>query len=162
MKFRTMLEEKAFHRFFKASVLLKGVFAALDITAALVAHVVGTTTVVHFVIGLSRGELAEDPDDFLALSFLHLAQQFSPDMRMFALMYLLVHGLINAVFVAGLLQNKTWSYPFAIVGMSTFVVYQFFRLSLSFSAWLAVVTVFDVAVILLVAHEYRHKRKHAA
>jgi uncharacterized membrane protein len=157
-----MYAEKALHRLFKAGVLLKGAFAALDITAALVAYVVGTTTVLHFVIGLSRGELAGDPDDFLASIFLQLARQFSPDMRMFALIYLLGHGLINAVFVAGLLQNKTWSYPFAIVGMSTFVVYQLFRLSLSFSAWLAVVTVFDVAVILLVAHEYRHKRKYAA
>lgn len=81
----------------------------------------------HRAVLLTSPELAEDPGDSIA-SFLRLsAEQFGRDTQTFASLYLITHGLIKILLVAGLLQRKMWSYPASIWVLGACVVYQCYR-----------------------------------
>lgn len=98
----------------------------------------------------------EDPNDRFAQFFFQLTSNLSLDATTFAMFYLVIHGIINTIFVVGLLRGQQWAYGFALIAMSTFMVYQIYRLTISFSPWLFVLTIFDLAVIYLIWHEYRY------
>ena len=72
--------------------------------------------------------------------------------------FLLIHGSVKLVVVAGLLGSRPWSYPLAIFVFSGFTVYQGYALLHRFSLFLGAVTLLDVAVIGLIATEYRNVR----
>jgi uncharacterized membrane protein len=67
----------------------------------------------------------------------------------------LSHGIVKLFLVVGLLRNKLWAYPAAIVVFVLFIAYQLYRLSSAPSPLLVLLTVFDVVVIGLTWHEYR-------
>lgn len=158
-----IVPEKTIYRVFEASIIGKGVFALIDICAAVFLYLFGPSFAANMATIVAQGELLEDPDDRVAQFFLHLANYLSTGTTTFAMWYLLVHGLINAVFVAGLLMGKHWAYIFALGAMSTFVTYQTYRLIIGFSPWLFALTLFDIVVTYLIWHEYRYKYgKHTA
>jgi uncharacterized membrane protein len=88
-----------------------------------------------------------------------MALGFSVSDRHFYAFYLLSHGLIKIFLVAGLLRNKLWAYPAALVVMSLFILYQLYRYTYTQSFGLIVLSVFDIVVIALIWHEYRILRK---
>ena len=67
-------------------------------------------------------------------------------------------GLRKLLLVAGLISNKLWSYPAAIVVFTGFAIYQVYQLIHQASFFLEVVTLLDIVVVLLVVSEYRHVR----
>ena len=60
---------------------------------------------------------------------------------------------------AGLLRRKMWSYPASMWVLGAFVVYQCYRYTQTHSPWLIALTVLDIAVIILVWHEWRARQK---
>ncbi len=149
--------EKTFYWLFEASIIGKGIFAALDIIGGIFLYFVGPGFLANSVAILAQGELLEDPNDKFAQFFLQSTSHPSLDMSTFAVLYLFAHGIINAIFVIGLLYEKRWAFWFAVCAMSVFMLYQIYRLTLSFSPWLFVLTIFDICVIYLVWHEYRYR-----
>ena len=79
--------------------------------------------------------------------------------QQFAAFYLLSHGVVKTWLIVGLLREKLWYYPVAIVVFVGFVVYQVFRFQVTHSSWLLVLTVVDIVVIWLTWHEYRYLRQ---
>lgn len=90
---------------------------------------------------------------------MEFAAHFSVSSQHFYAFYLLSHGLVKIALVVGLLRNRLWAYPASLVVMSLFIVYQLYRYSYTHSAALIVLSVFDVAVIGLIWHEYRLVRR---
>jgi uncharacterized membrane protein len=43
--------------------------------------------------------------------------------------YLLSHGLVKVLLVAGLLREKLWAYPASLIVLSAFIAYQTYRYS---------------------------------
>jgi uncharacterized membrane protein len=76
----------------------------------------------------------------------------------FGAVYLLSHGVAKLVMVGGLWRHRRWAYPFALVFLIGFVVYQLYRMTFDFSVGLALLTVFDVFVIWLVWRDYQEHR----
>jgi len=74
----------------------------------------------------------------------------------------LSHGIVKLALVAGLLANRLWAYPASLAVMSLFIVYQLYRFSFTHSAGLIVLSLFDGVVMVLIWHEYRLMRRHAA
>lgn len=151
-----LVSEITLYRLFEASIVGKGIFAVLDILAATFLYFSGPSTITNMIAVAAQGELLEDPDDRLVQFFLQSTSHFSADMTTFAILYLFAHGIINAIFVIGLFKEKHWAFVFGLVTMCIFMLYQIYRLSLSFSPWLLALTIFDIGVIYLVWHEYRH------
>ncbi len=78
----------------------------------------------------------------------------------FASWYLLSHGGVKLCLVLALLWNKLWAYPLMIVMLSAFIGYQMYRFTLTHSAAMIVLTVFDLIVIALTWIEYRQQIAH--
>jgi uncharacterized membrane protein len=57
--------------------------------------------------------------------------------------------------VAALLNNQLWAYPWMIVFLGVFIVYQVYRLSFNPSVGLAALTIFDAVIAWLTYREYR-------
>jgi len=68
--------------------------------------------------------------------------------------------VVKIVLVAALLRDKLWAYPWMIVFLSVFIVYQAYRMTFAPSIGLAALTVFDVFVAWLTYREYRKQKSH--
>lgn len=158
--FFTRSNEKQIYLLFEASIIGKGIFAVLDILGATLLLIFGPHALAHAIVMFSQGELLEDPNNTIAQLVLRAMNLPHPHLTTFAILYLFIHGTINAIFVIGLLREKLWAYRFALIAMSTFLAYQTYRLIALPSVWMILLTTFDLGIIVLVAHEY-HLRKDA-
>lgn len=157
---KRIFEEKYLHLAFEITLILKGIFALLEILAGTVAYFITQDFLLRFVVAITQDELTEDPRDFVAHYLLQTAQDFSISSQHFTSLYLLSHGIIKIFLVVGLLRGKFWFYPLAMIVFALFILYQFFRFSVTHSLWLLVVTLLDIIVILLTWREYRYLRQH--
>jgi uncharacterized membrane protein len=154
------MNERRVHQIFEISVLLKGAHALIECIGGLVLALVSTDAIKGLVNALTQEELTEDPNDFVATHLLSLAQNFTVSTQRFYAFYLLSHGVIKLLLVAGLLRNKLWAYPVSLVVLGLFIVYQLYRFSYTHGVGLIVLTVFDVIVMGLIWHEYQLVRRH--
>ena len=79
--------------------------------------------------------------------------------RHFAALYLLSHGAIKLWLILGLLREKLWYYPTAMVIFGLFIAYQLYRFSFTHSVFLLLITVIDLVVIALTWHENMYLRR---
>jgi uncharacterized membrane protein len=108
---------------------------------------------------VTRGELSEDPHDFIARHLLHTANGLTGPAIRFGAVYLLAHGLVKVVLVVALLLNKLWAYPWMIVVLPLFIGYQLYRIVLSPTAGLVTLTVFDIVIVALTWRAYLQQRR---
>jgi uncharacterized membrane protein len=152
-----LVPEKDIRRVFQVSILLKGANAVLEIIGGTLLLFTGSITSV--LVYLAGQEIIEDPGDFLANTIQHYLPYFSQHSQLFAAFYLLSHGAIKIFLAIGLLRNKLWAYPSAIVVFILFIIYQLYRYTYTHSIFLILLTVFDLFVIVLTWHEYKIVRK---
>jgi uncharacterized membrane protein len=154
------MQEKRVHQIFVVSVLFKGAHALIEIVGGVALYMVSTQAIVSAINRFSRDQLIEDPDDWVGTHLLDFARHFSVAEHNFYAFYLLSHGLIKSVLVIGLLREKLWAYPASFVVFGAFILYQLYRYSFTGDVGLILLSIFDLFVIYLAAHEYRLLRKH--
>jgi uncharacterized membrane protein len=155
----SLWNEKNIHLVFELSLWLKGAFAVLEILAGVGAYFITQELLLSVVRWVTQEEFAEDPHDFIANTLLQSAQHFSIGAQNFAAIYLLAHGIIKLWLIVGLLRQKLWYYPVAIVVFVLFIVYQVYRYTFTHSLLLVLITLLDVIVIALTWHEYGYLRR---
>ena len=154
-----LINEQKLHLAFEISLILKGVFALLEIAGGILAYLITQQFLLRIVLAITQDEIREDPNDFVAALLLQSARNFSVSSQHFAAVYLLSHGFIKALLIAGLTRGILWFYPLAIAVFLIFIMYQFYRFNLTHSIWLLVITLLDIVVIGLTWHEYRYLRR---
>jgi uncharacterized membrane protein len=147
-------------RTFRVSVILKGLDGALEIVGGLLLLVVAPSTIQALVRSLTQHELSRDPRDFIASHLLRSVQHLSHATAVFAAIYLLSHGVAKVVLVVAVLRDQTWAYPAIIVLLLGFIAYQLYRLTVGPTVGLALLTVFDVFVVVLTWKEYQARHGH--
>lgn len=143
------------HRLFRAGVWLKGADGLLELAAGALLAVASGRQILSVARFLTQRELSEDPHDLVANALLSGAHHLAMDARGFAAAYLLVHGAVKLVLVAGLLAERRRAFPVALVVLGLFVSYQVYRVAMFGSPVLAFLTVIDIGIIALVAREWR-------
>jgi uncharacterized membrane protein len=156
---KNLAQEEKIHLAFEISLLLKALFALGQIIGGIVALFVTKDFLLKTVSVLTQEELAEDPRDLIANYLLHSAQNLSIGTQLFVALYLLGHGSIKLWLIIGLLRQKLWYYPTAILVFGLFIVYQLYRFNFTHSVWLLLITLVDVIVIALTWHEYKYLRR---
>ncbi|MEO6138218.1 MAG: DUF2127 domain-containing protein [Luteimonas sp.] len=151
--------ERAWHDLFLVSVWIKGIVGLLQVVGGGLLLVVSQDQLIRLAMRFTQPELIEDPHDSIGMFLRHSAEQFGHGTKLFASIYLAVHGLIKVLLVAGLLRRKMWSYPASMWVLAAFVVYQCYRYTQTHSPWLIALTVLDIAVIVLVWHEWRTRQR---
>jgi uncharacterized membrane protein len=140
---------------FEVGIILKGLDGVLEVIGGLLLLVVSPATIDRVVTSLTQHELSEDPHDFLATHLLKTAHGLTGSALLFGAVYLLAHGVVKVILVGALLKNQLWAYPWMIVFLGVFIVYQVYRLSFQPSVGLAVLTIFDAVIGWLTYREYR-------
>jgi uncharacterized membrane protein len=155
-------DERGLHRAFEISVLLKGAHAVIEIAGGLFLLLESTHGLSRLVFELTEPLAALHAGDRVAAYLRHAAEAVSLDTKTFAALYLLLHGVIKLGLVVGLLREKAWAYPAAIVAFGGFIAYQLYRYTFTHSLTLIVITVFDAIVLALIWHEWRYRKRAAA
>ncbi len=153
-------QEKRIRQFFRLGIFLKGIHAVIEIVGGLLLLVIPLRAFAHLAIWLTQAELLEEPQDLVANYVLHLGTQLSSSSKTFGGAYLLSHGLVKIVLVVALLKNKLWAYPWSLLVLSIFIVYQMYRFTFTHSVALILLTIFDLVVIWLIWREYQIVKKH--
>jgi uncharacterized membrane protein len=154
---RHLNRRRILHRFFELGILIKGVDGGLELFGGLLLLFLAPATINGILLFFIRGELKEDPTDLVANLLLRTTGKVV-QAPLSASAFLIVHGVVKLLLVAGLAANKLWSYPTALAVFAGFTIYQVFQLWHQSSLLLGTITVLDIVVILLVFGEYRHVR----
>ena len=141
--------------FFRISISLKGVHAALEIVGGLALLLVTPGFLLRIVASLTPDEFDEAEHGFLANHIHHLLSGLSLSHKQFAAWYLLSHGVVKLALVAALLKRKLWAYPAGLAIFAAFIIYQVYLFTRGHSVGVAALTIFDLFVIGLIWLEYR-------
>ena len=137
------MQEKRIHQLFVVSVAAKGLHALVEIAGGLALYLLGADTIAQWI----------RPHEWAA-------RHFNGSEQHFYAFYLLSHGLVKSVIVAGLLREKLWAYPVSFAVFTGFIAYQLYRYSYTHDIGLIILSIFDLFVIAVAVHEYRLLRKH--
>ena len=151
------IREKYLRGIFDAGLIIKAADGALQVLGAGLLFFLKPQTINHIFASLTQYELLEDPRDKFAnyiLGFGHVTASG----EWFGALFLLAHGLVNIGLVIGLLKNKLWAYPASAGVFALLAIYQIYTLTLGPDLLLELITALDVVVIVLILHEYKHRR----
>ncbi|MDD2807910.1 MAG: DUF2127 domain-containing protein [Patescibacteria group bacterium] len=147
-------EEKIIAELFTVSVIIKGIDGVLEIIGGFIFYFLNPKIINQFIGWLTWHELSEDPSDILVNWLVKLANDISLGPHLFGTLYLISHGVIKIFLVVQLLRKKMWSYPLAIGFLFIFIAYQLYRISITPTAGMIALTVFDLLMAWLTWHEY--------
>jgi uncharacterized membrane protein len=147
------------HDAFVAGIAIKGVDSVLQIIGGICLLLISPQSLNSFVLWLISHELPENPGDYLVHILAHWAHGWSVSSQLFAGFYLLSHGVAKLAIVIVLLKGKIWAYHAGILFFLLFILYQLYRYSHTHSAWLIVLSIFDIAVIWLTWAEYERVKR---
>jgi uncharacterized membrane protein len=150
------IDEHKLHLAFEIGLILKAIFALLEVAGGILAYFITQQFLLKVVLALTSHEIGEDPNDFVATFLLRSVRDFSVSTQHFTALYLLSHGAIKLVLIAGLMRGIFWIYPVAIAVFAGFIAYQLYRFTNTHSIWLLILTLLDMVVIWLTWHEYRY------
>ncbi|HEY2003713.1 MAG TPA: DUF2127 domain-containing protein [Candidatus Saccharimonadia bacterium] len=145
-------------RTFEIGIILKGIDGVVEVIGGLLLLVVPASLINSLAVSLTRGELSDDPHDFIATHLLRTAHGLTGTGLWYGALYLLSHGILKIVIVWALLRNKLWAYPWAIAFLLVFIVYQTYRVALDHSLGLTGLTIFDILVVWLTYREWNQQR----
>lgn len=149
----------AFDLTFDVAIIAKGLNGVLELIGGVLLLLVTPTVVQHLVLQLTQGELAEDPRDWVANHLRAFADRLGASSLTYGAIYLLVHGIVKVVLVVELLRERMWAYPMMIVVLLGFIGYQLYRMTISPTAGLIALTLFDVVIVAMTGVEWaRHRR----
>ena len=81
------------------------------------------------------------------------------DTEHFASSYLIAHGAAKLFIAWGLVREKLWAFPTALVVFGLLIVYQLYRFAHTHSITLAVLIIIDVAFCYLIWREWGFRRE---
>ncbi|WP_284977091.1 DUF2127 domain-containing protein [Arthrobacter sp. efr-133-TYG-104] len=151
-------ESALLDRTFRVSLILKGLDGVLELVGGVLLLLVTPRQIGDLVRFLTQHELAQDPNDVVANSLIHMTSSLSASASLFGAIYLLLHGLVKIVLVWAVLKEKLWAYPWMIAFLLVFIAYQTYRILVAFSWGMVLLTAFDIFIVWITWREYRLQR----
>lgn len=149
-------------RTFRILIVLKGLDGVLEVLGGILLLFIKPGQIGAVAQFLTQHELSEDPHDFFANLVLHGSNSLaSGHATLFGAIYLLSHGLVKVVLVLAVLRDKLWAYPWLIVFLVIFILYQVYRMIVRFTLGMLLLTLFDIVVVWLTVREYRRNKERA-
>lgn len=143
------------HIGFEFGLLVKGIDGLLEFLGGFFLMYLNPERMGALVKMLTQHELSEDPRDVIANAMIRLSHSFSLSTQSFGILYLMSHGVIKCVLVLFLWKRKLWAYPLTILSLTLFISYQIYRYAIRPSAFLLLLTAFDIVMIVLTFIEYK-------
>lgn len=143
---------------FYASLILKGVDGLIEAIVAFVILFFNPPRMQHIIDIVGQGAIAQHHHElFLGISN-YVTNAYTDQLRYFLVIYLIIHAAIKLVSVVGLLLDKRWAYPFALITLGILVVYQLREIFfVKPSIFMIVLTLFDLFILWLIWREYKQR-----
>lgn len=156
---RYLSTQTATDKAFAVALALKAIDALGEVAGGLWLLLIDPRWLQGKVAALVAPELREDPRDFLAVHILHWAAHLNQHAMLFAVIYLLSHGVAKLVVLIEIVRGRLWAYPGLIVLTALFVAYQLYHMAVtSLSLGYLALTLLDLLIIALTALEYAKLR----
>lgn len=147
---------KWFDRVYKIGVAIKGFDGAVELLAGLGLWL--APGVIHSLLDLV-GDAAQERTGHAAQQIAEYVGRLDASVTngslTFVIFFLIFHGVIKLGLVYCLLRKIVIAYPMALLALCMFLVYQVYALITEPGPLMAVLTVLDVLIIILVYGEYR-------
>jgi uncharacterized membrane protein len=75
--------------------------------------------------------------------------------QVMGMVYFFSHGVVKLILVWGLLTNRLWAYPLAIVLLSGFSMYQLYDVIVRFSWFTILLLIVNIITVFFISREYR-------
>lgn len=147
--------KKIVHLGFEVGLILKGLHGFMGIVGSVFLLFLSPNRLNWLTRFLTQHELAEDPKDKVANFLITLSSSFSISTQHFAVFFLMSHGIIKCILILLLWRRKLWAYPLTIISLILFIAYQVYQYTLTGSAFLILLTIFDAVMIELTYLEYK-------
>jgi uncharacterized membrane protein len=144
---------------FRIAMAVKGIDGALELVGGLTLFLVPQPEVQKVIAAVVTHDLLGPPDGSLSRHFVAGTAEFASGSRSFAVLYLLLHGVIKLALVVALLRRWMPAYPVAVAVLGLLVAYEVYRATQTGSVLLPLLAVVDIAVIVMVVREYRSLRR---
>ena len=142
------------HRLFLLGMVFKGLDGLLELSGGILLLAFGPHRLNHMLMTFTQHELEDGPNDLLSRLLSHV-HSFSGRGVHFAAIYLLFQGGVKIALVTGLVMEKRWVFPVALVLMSLFELYMIVRLTMHPGLGLAILFTLNLIIIVLIWREYR-------
>jgi uncharacterized membrane protein len=152
---KNILSRKIIDEGFEIGVLVKLFIGFFEVLTGTILAISGRLIINNLIIAITQQEISEDPKDFIANSLIKLSNNLSSGIHIFAIVYLIFHGVVNMFMGFFLLRGKIWAYPTSIGLFSIFLIYQIYRCFYDHSLLLMSLTVFDIIVVSFIFLEYK-------
>ena len=143
---------------YEIGILIKGIDGVLELIGGVLVLTVSPHMITGITQFLTQDALEENPHNFIATHIARAGHHLAAGHNIFAAAFLLTHGLVKVVLVASLLLNKLWAYPWALVVLSLFLVYQIYLLITQPGFGMAFLSVLDAVIIWLIWREWQKVR----
>jgi uncharacterized membrane protein len=144
---------------YEIGIIIKGIDGVLELIGGVLVLTISPQTFTGITQFLTQDALQENPHNFIATHIAKLGHHLASGHNFFAAAFLLTHGLVKVVLVACLLLNKLWAYPWALVILGLFMVYQAYLLITGPTFGMAFLTVLDAVIIWLIYREWQQVRQ---
>ncbi len=141
--------------FFLLGILVKGVDGLIEVVGGIVLLWLSPQQLADAVHRLTGKELAEDPHDLIANLLVHGVAQLDAGTTWLIAVYLLVHGVVKLAIIAALLLGSLKVYPWAILALLGFLVFQVYELVAHPGVGIALLVVLDALIVWLTWREWR-------
>ena len=139
---------------FLVTVAIKGIDGIIETILGLFIALVGPDKLLLLVLRFTVPELHNNPANNVAEAVQSGAAKVTT-IGTFAIVYLLVHGILKAGIAVDLLRGKRWIFAPAILILSGFVLFLGYRTVQQWSVWSCSLALFDLFTVTLVINEWR-------
>lgn len=145
----------AFDRIYYFTLVIKGLDGVFEVIGAILILILNPSRIHCFLELAAQTEFAHRHQAAFGAFSAHVANGYTPGLRYFLVAYLLVHAAVKIVSVVGLMMNKRWAYPFALITLGLMMLYQMYEIVFVRPSLLMILlTIFDVIVLLMIWREY--------
>ena len=140
---------------YEIGIIIKGVNGTLEIIGGIILLVLAPATIENIVLWFTHDVIGGDPTKFPAANILRLGDEMTAGRYIFALTFLLPHGIVKVALVLALLRQKLWAYPWALVALVLFLIYQIYLVIVHQTFLMGFLVVLDIVIIWLVWREWQ-------
>jgi uncharacterized membrane protein len=147
-------------KIYEIGIVIKGIDGLLELGGGLLVILLSPSSINGITRFLTENALQKDPHNFIAGHIAKSGAHLASGHNFFAAAFLLTHGLVKVVLVICLFLNKLWAYPWSLVILSLFLIYQIYQLITSPTFGMAFLSVLDAIIIFLIYREWQKVREH--
>ncbi len=139
----------------KFLVYFKGIFGIIELIIGIGLLIVGPKALNKYMLWLVEFEPFDKPNKVIDITTQFIADHILGSLHTLIALYMIVHGLVFIAVVIALVHKKLWAFPTAGIILSLFIIYQIYRLTLTFSLILLIFTLIDITIIFFLKYEYK-------